>query len=111
MKNIVRSNEDSGICKNDGLSEPSDSDPRHTRPSGLGLCSDGKIDAEVSRDAALVDWSALMKIPRPRQNPHVARMADFLGWVAGVVAAVVVDRLGRHGAGVHGGFSAERVVG
>jgi hypothetical protein len=52
-----------------------------------------------------------MKIPRPRQNPHVARMADFLGWVAGVVAAVVVERLGRHAGGLRAGFSAERIVG
>jgi hypothetical protein len=38
-------------------------------------------------------------------------MADFLGWVAGVVAAVVVERLGRHAGGLRAGFSAERIVG
>jgi hypothetical protein len=55
MESIVRSNEDFGIRKNDGLSELSNPGPRHARPSGPGLCADGKIDAEVSRDAALVD--------------------------------------------------------
>ena len=36
--------------------------------------------------------SRLMKIPRARQDAHVARMADFLRRIVGVLAAVVVER-------------------
>src|SRR5258705_8232724 len=54
---------------------------------------------------------ALMKIPRARKNPHIARMADFLGRMVRVLAAVVMQRFDQRGTCRHGMFSAERVVG
>jgi hypothetical protein len=32
-----------------------------------------------------------MKIPRGRQNTHIAWMADSLGWILGVIAPVVIE--------------------
>jgi hypothetical protein len=40
-----------------------------------------------------------MKIPRRRQDAHVARMADFLGGVVRVLAAVVIQRLDQRRTG------------
>ena len=38
-----------------------------------------------------------MKIPRRRQDAHVAGMADFLGRIVRMLTAVVMQRLARHG--------------
>ncbi len=42
-----------------------------------------------------------MKIPRGRQDAHVAGMADFLGRMVGVVARIVIERLDQRGADRH----------
>src|ERR1700722_20850401 len=55
--------------------------------------------------------SCLMKIPRARQNPHVAGMADFLGWIFQMLSPVVIERLDQRGPGRHGMLAAERVIG
>jgi len=52
-----------------------------------------------------------MKIPRGRQDAHVARMADFLRRIAGMLTPVVMQRFDQRRAGRHRMFSAERVIG
>jgi hypothetical protein len=52
-----------------------------------------------------------MKIPRARQDAHIAGMADFLGRIFRMVAAVVVERLNQGRPSRHWRFSAKRVVG
>ena len=48
-----------------------------------------------------------MKIPRRRQDAHVARVANFLRGIVEVFAAVVVERFDQRGSRRHGGFAAE----
>src|SRR5580704_3493565 len=57
------------------------------------------------------DIAGLMKIPRGRQDAHVARMADFLGRVFGMLAAVVMQRLDQRWAGRYRGSAAQRIIG
>ena len=47
---------------------------------------------------AMTTERVLMKIPRLRQDAHVAGMADALGGIVGMLAAVVVERLDQGGA-------------
>ena len=52
-----------------------------------------------------------MKIPRGRQDAHVARVADFPGRIVRVLTPVVMQRFDQRRAGRHGMFPAERVIG
>src|SRR5258708_20482714 len=54
---------------------------------------------------------ALMKIPRARKNPHIARMADFLGRMVRVLPAVVMHRIPPSGTSPHRIVLAHRVLG
>ena len=53
----------------------------------------------------------LMKIPRWRQDPHIARMADFLPRIIRMLAPVVMQWFDQRRAGRHRMLSAERVIG
>src|ERR1700730_4388770 len=96
----------SGSCRRPGItSECSSLVPRAPRVSACSWI--GRAPGCPPEPAR----PPLMKIPRPRQDADIARMADFLRRIVRLLAAVVVERFGRRGAGSHAKFSAERVVG
>ena len=64
------------------------------------LCADCPIES-----AGCCRCVRLMKIPRARQDAHIARMADFLCRVIWMVAPIVVERLDQRGACRHGIFA------
>ena len=50
-----------------------------------------EADMQIARTTGIpCSLPASMKIPRARQDAHIARMADFLGRVVRVLATVVV---------------------
>jgi hypothetical protein len=42
----------------------------------------------------MVSERRLMEIPRARQDPDIAGMANALGGIVGMLAAIVIDRFG-----------------
>ena len=51
------------------------------------------------------------KIPRGRQDTHVARMTEFLGRVVGILAPVVMQRFDQRRACRHRMLPAQRIIG
>src|ERR1700716_3203765 len=66
------------------------SNPHFALP--LWIASRNLLSGARSRDPLARNDSCLMKIPRGRQDAHVARMADFLGWIVRVLTPVIMQR-------------------
>src|SRR3954454_3210561 len=79
--------------------------PQFTQSSYAGLTGESILR---SKDGG---HCSLMKIPRLRQDAHVARMADFLGRIVRVLAPIVMQRFDQCRAGWHSMLSAECVIG